>query len=98
MSFFACNKSGEKELNENPNKIGKYQPTTHNLLDQSMIQVPLDYPVLDLQRMINRIMPDTLVNDSIDLNDKGDYLVLKVMPIGKLLLSGYQIIWMPLYR
>lgn len=90
MSFFACNKSGEKELNENSNKIGKYQPTTHNLLDQSMIQVPLDYPVLDLQRMINRIMPDTLVNDSIDLNDKGDYLVLKVMPIGKLLLSGYQ--------
>lgn len=35
-------------------------------------------------------MPDTLVNDSIDLNDKGDYLVLKVIPIGNLLLNSYQ--------
>lgn len=88
--LIACGKSNESRLGDSTDEIGKYQPTTHNLLDASMMQVPLDYPVKDLQKMINRIMPDTLVNDSIDLNDNGDYLVLTVMPIGNLLLSGYQ--------
>ncbi|MTI39550.1 DUF4403 family protein [Fulvivirga lutimaris] len=88
--LIACSKGNETKLGANTDAIGAYQPTTHNLLDQSMMQVPLDYPVKDLQKMINRIMPDTLVNDSIDLDDKGDYLVLTVMPIGNLLLSGYQ--------
>jgi hypothetical protein len=88
--LFSCNNSNEKSLAENAEQLGEYEVVSHNLLDQSMLQIPLDYPVGDLQNMINRILPDTLVNDSIDLNDKGDYLVLKVVPIGNLLLNSYQ--------
>ncbi len=90
LLLFGCGKSREKELAETAPNIGDYSRIANNLLNQSALQVPLDYPVADLQRMMNRIMPGTLVNDSINLNDKGDYLVLKVMPIGNLLLSGYQ--------
>ncbi|MGK7390164.1 MAG: DUF4403 family protein [Candidatus Cyclobacteriaceae bacterium M2_1C_046] len=56
----------------------------------STLQFPLDFPVNDLARMMNRIMPDILVNDTIQLNNRGDYLILKVEPIGRLLLNGYQ--------
>lgn len=56
----------------------------------STLRFPIDFPVNDLARMMNRIMPDTLVNDTIELNDRGDYLILKIVPIGRLLLNGYQ--------
>jgi len=87
--LISCNKSNEK-LSEEVGEITEYELAAHKLLDESMLQIPLDYPVGDLQKMINRILPDTLVNDSINLNDKGDFLVLKVVPIGNLLLNSYQ--------
>lgn len=89
MVFFACGKSTEN-LSDSVNEIGEYEAISHKLLDQSVLQIPLDYPAKDLQKMINRILPDTLINDSIFLNDKGDYLILKVVPIGNMLLSSYQ--------
>ncbi|MEQ8924652.1 MAG: DUF4403 family protein [Fulvivirga sp.] len=87
--LFSCSRSSET-LVENTRNMPDYEAKNHNLLDQSTLQFPLDYPVSDLQKMINRILPDTLVNDSIDLNDKGDFLVLKVLPIGDMLLNSYQ--------
>ncbi len=84
-----CSKSSETIQHE-VGEMSEYEAVSHNLLEGSVLQFPLDYPVKDLQKMINRVLPDTLVNDSIYLNDKGDYLVLKVAPIGNMLLSGYR--------
>ena len=88
--LFSCGKKEEDRLAEKSKEVSEYEPVAHNLLDESVLQLPLDYPVGDLQKMINSILPDTLVNDSIDLNDKGDYLVLKVVPIGNMMLNSYQ--------
>lgn len=85
-----CSPEQESKKNESMLNADQYEAVAHKSLAHSTLQIPIDYPVGDLQSMINRIMPDTLVNDSIDLNDKGDYLVLKILPIGELLLSGYQ--------
>lgn len=90
LLLFSCGKKEEDRLAEKAKEISDYEPVSHNLLDESMLQIPLDYPVQDLKRMINRILPDTLVNDSIDLNDNGDYLVLKVVPLGNMMLNSYQ--------
>lgn len=87
--FVDCGNSHETLRNE-VGEMGEYEAVSHNLLEGSTLQFPLDYPIKELQKMVNRILPDTLVNDSIDLNDKGDYLILKVMPIGNMLMSGYQ--------
>ncbi len=84
-----CGRSNET-IQHKVGEISEYEAVSHDLLEGSVLQFPLDYPVNDLQKMINRILPDTLISDSIFLNDKGDYLILKVLPIGKLLLNSYQ--------
>jgi len=84
--LIACNKTEKEAANsqlQDDHIIGSDHPI-------SDLQFPIDYPVNELELMMNRIMPDTLVNDSIDLNDKGDVLVLKIIPLGELLLNSYQ--------
>lgn len=85
-----CGEQKEKGIDFSDRVITDYDALYHDILDQSVLQLPLDYPVKDLQKMINRIMPDTLVNDTIKLNGKGDYLLLKIVPMGEMLLNGYR--------
>lgn len=85
--FISCQSEHADISSDNLNDI-----TISNISNKklSTLQFPLDFPVKDLARMMNRIMPDTLINDTIKLNRKGDFLTLKVVPIGQLLLNGYQ--------
>ncbi|MEM6523379.1 MAG: DUF4403 family protein [Bacteroidota bacterium] len=85
-----CGQDTEERTDSSGDNFKEYKEQGHESVDQSLIQLPLDYPVKDLEVMINRIMPDTLVNDTIKLNDKGDYVLLKVVPIGSISLDSYQ--------
>ncbi|MEM9857899.1 MAG: DUF4403 family protein [Bacteroidota bacterium] len=90
LIFISCEKNSPKEITLAASDISDYQAIYSDSLNLSTVQVPLDYPIRDLQKMINRLMPDTLMSDTIPLKKKSDYVLVKITPIGKLLLNGYQ--------
>lgn len=53
----------------------------------SSLTFPLDFPIRDLSKLINRSLPKVLLDDT--LNIKKGYVTLKVEPIGKVLLASY---------
>ena len=55
----------------------------------SKITFPLDFPIDDLYTLINRSLPPVLVKDTLKLKKKGDYITIKIEPIGKALLASY---------
>lgn len=55
----------------------------------SSLTFPLDFPISDLSKLINKSLPKTLLNDTINLKKKGNYVTLKVEPIGNALLSSH---------
>ncbi|MEM7107950.1 MAG: DUF4403 family protein [Bacteroidota bacterium] len=90
LSLTGCEKKDTSEMEVSGKPVSEYEPFYHSSLKESFIEMPLDYPVDALQTMINRILPDTLVNDTLKLNGKGDYVLLKVVPMGKVAFNGYQ--------
>lgn len=54
----------------------------------SSLTFPLDFPIRDLSKLINKSLPKTLLEDTLNLKKKG-YVTLKIEPIGKALLASY---------
>lgn len=82
----ACTNSSDHQVasegNGNANREFELETTT------SSLTFPLDFPISDLSKLINKSLPKTLLNDTINLKKKG-YVTIKVEPIGKALLSSY---------
>ena len=55
----------------------------------SSLTFPLDFPISDLSKLINKSLPKTLLDDTLKLRKKESYVTLKVEPIGKALLASY---------
>ncbi|MDW3193245.1 MAG: DUF4403 family protein [Cytophagales bacterium] len=53
----------------------------------SSLTFPLDFPISDLSKLINKSLPKVLLDDT--LNIKKGYVTLKVEPIGKAMLASY---------
>ncbi len=78
----------------------KSESTSNKLTDQTVLKnevgdassssltFPLDFPIRDLSKVINRSLPPVLVEDTLQLKKKG-YISLKIEPIGKALLASY---------
>lgn len=54
----------------------------------SKLTFPLDFPISDLSQVINRSLPEVLVEDTLMLKKKG-YIKLKIEPIGQVYLASY---------
>jgi hypothetical protein len=82
----ACTNNSEQHFNsgERGSKDGNFELENTT----SSLTFPLDFPINDLSKLINKSLPKTLLNDTLNLKKKG-YVTLKVEPIGKALLSSY---------
>ncbi|MEM9897600.1 MAG: DUF4403 family protein, partial [Bacteroidota bacterium] len=55
----------------------------------SQLAFPIDFPAASIASLLNKVMPDVLVDDTLKLNDKGDYLKLLIEPKGRSYASAY---------
>ncbi len=78
----ACTNPSEQYSDSHENEHIELQHAT------SSLTFPLDFPVRDLSKLINKSLPKILLDDTLNLKKKG-YVTLKVEPIGKAILSSY---------
>ncbi len=83
---WSCQKRSEKSADEasEPGQIARIQLTS-----LSSLTFPLDFPIGDLYQVINQALPDVLVEDTLRLKKKGEYISIKIEPIGRALLASY---------
>ena len=82
----SCQKRSERTAQEEDAslQISRVQST-----DLSRLTFPLDFPVGDLYQVINQALPDVLVEDTLRLKKKGEYISIKIEPTGRALLASY---------
>ncbi|NQZ75125.1 MAG: DUF4403 family protein [Ekhidna sp.] len=89
--LFSCGGKSEKV----EEKVAKSTSSNSTVITQvkeessSKLTFPLDFPINDLYKAVNRALPPVLVEDTLKLKKKGDYITLKIEPIGKALLASY---------
>ena len=88
LVVFSCDRNRENKTSTK-HEVTSYSADIDKYLKPSIVQIPIDYPVRDLQRMVNRLLPDTLVHERLAINNKGDSLILKIVPLGQLTLNAY---------
>lgn len=54
----------------------------------SILSIPIDFPVTELSKMVNNVLPSVLMDDTVDLK-KGDFLIVKLVPTGEMLFNSY---------
>lgn len=80
--IFACNNKREKYTIKGEIDNLELERAT------SSLTFPLDFPIRDLSKLINKSLPKILLDDTLNLKKKG-YVTLKVEPIGKARLASY---------
>ncbi|HHP7242927.1 MAG TPA: DUF4403 family protein [Cyclobacteriaceae bacterium] len=90
----ACNKTKESPSNQAIDTVeAQYSKPKFKAAfsreNLSTLMFPLDFPVSEMETMVNDVMPKVLVNDVIKLNEKGDQLNLKIEPLGDIMLASY---------
>ncbi|MCR9253421.1 MAG: DUF4403 family protein [bacterium] len=83
FGFISCSKTNESSETD--------QQVTNTYVKSTVSQLsfPLDFPASELTVLVNKLMPSVLVDEKIKLKKKGDYLKLRILPIGKVLLNVY---------
>lgn len=78
----ACTNQSEQYINSPEEGRTELEHAT------SSLTFPLDFPIRDLSKLINKSLPKILLDDTLNLKKKG-YVTLKVEPIGKAILASY---------
>ena len=81
--FSSCNETKDSTGQE------KKVENTYVKSSVSELSFPLDFPVSELTILTNKLMPSVLVDEKIKLKKKGDYLKVRIIPIGKAILNAY---------
>ncbi|SNS51437.1 protein of unknown function [Ekhidna lutea] len=83
---WSCQQKSQEQPQE---AIGKTAVENIQSIESSRLTFPLDFPINELTNLINESLPDVLLNDTLQLKKEGEYLTIKIEPIGDMLLASY---------
>lgn len=86
LLMWSCGGKQEKAVSDSPDKNAVTTQVKREAT--SKLTFPLDFPINDLYQVINRSLPDVLVEDTLQLKKKG-HIKLKIEPIGEVYLASY---------
>ncbi len=85
-SLISCDRPSKEQVNTS----AEAEPTVIIPEDNlSTLSFPLDFPITELSKLLNNVLPPILVDEKIALKKDGEHLLLKVSPIGEVLLNAY---------
>ncbi|WP_425389892.1 DUF4403 family protein [Ekhidna sp.] len=60
-----------------------------NRIKTSELTFPLDFPLSELSKLFNEVLPEVLVDDTLQLKKEDEFIKIKIEPIGQMLLASY---------
>ncbi|WP_421763968.1 DUF4403 family protein [Ekhidna sp.] len=83
---WSCQKKDDEQKGE---LVQKASAERIQRIKPSELTFPLDFPVIELSKVLNEALPDVLVDDTLQLKKEDEFIKLKVEPIGQMLLASY---------